>query len=67
MDANLLEKKIRLLILSQLGFSRIGQNLTYIEISSALQIEEAEVEKWAIDGMYKLRFELWLPLSPRFQ
>lgn len=58
LDANVLEKKIRLLILSQLGFSKIGQNLTYSEIASALQIGEAEVEKWAIDGTYILKFEL---------
>ncbi|KAH8118642.1 PCI-domain-containing protein [Phellopilus nigrolimitatus] len=49
LDASKLEQKIRLLILSELGFSKIGQNVSYAEIASALQIEQSEVEKWVID------------------
>lgn len=50
LDAGQLERKLRLLILSEIGFSRIGQNLHYSEIASALKIADSEVEKWSIDG-----------------
>ena len=50
MVAEQLGRKMKLLILSELGFSKIGQNIAYNEIASALQIENSEVEKWAIDG-----------------
>ncbi|KAF7981704.1 hypothetical protein HWV62_32280 [Athelia sp. TMB] len=44
-----LERKIRLLTLASLGFHHIGQDLPYATIASALQIDESDVEKWAID------------------
>ncbi|EJD01555.1 PCI-domain-containing protein [Fomitiporia mediterranea MF3/22] len=49
LDVDQLEKKLRLLVLSELGFAKIGQNIPYSEIASSLQVETSEVEKWAID------------------
>ncbi|KAI5119609.1 hypothetical protein M0805_005779 [Coniferiporia weirii] len=49
LDATKLECKIRLLILSELGCTKIGQNISYVDIASTLQIEVPEVEKWVID------------------
>lgn len=45
-----LENKIRLLTLASLAFKHIGQNLPYSTIAETLQVDIAEVEKWAIDG-----------------
>lgn len=50
LEAPQLERKMRLLTLADLGFSRIGQNLSYAEIAAALEIEEREVERWGFDG-----------------
>ena len=50
LDASSLERKVRLLALSELGFAKIGQNVPYADIASALQIEVSGVEKWVIDG-----------------
>ncbi|KAF5321762.1 hypothetical protein D9619_000587 [Psilocybe cf. subviscida] len=44
-----LENKIRLLTLASLAFKHIGQNLPYSTIAETLQVDGAEVEKWAID------------------
>ncbi|THH12263.1 hypothetical protein EW145_g113 [Phellinidium pouzarii] len=49
LNAKELERKIRLLKLSELGCTKIGQNVSYVEIASALHIEVSEVEKWVID------------------
>ena len=51
LEAPQLERKMRLLALADLGFSRIGQNLSYAEIATALQIETGEVERWGIDSV----------------
>lgn len=53
LEAANLERKVRLLILSELGFAKIGQNIPYGDIASSLQIEDTEVEKWVIDGTYR--------------
>jgi len=50
LDKTQLERKIRLLTLSSLGFKNIGQDLPYATIASALQVDSSEVEKWVIDG-----------------
>ncbi|KAJ6616235.1 PCI domain-containing protein [Mycena sp. CBHHK59/15] len=44
-----LERKIRLLTLASLGFKNIGQDLSYLKVAEALQVEPSEVEKWVID------------------
>ena len=46
----LLERKIKLLTLSSLASTYIGQGLPYSKIAEALQVDTSEVEKWAIDG-----------------
>lgn len=51
LSASSLERKVRLLTLSELGFAKIGQNVSYADIASALHIQDSEVEKWVIDGM----------------
>lgn len=55
LDASQLERKMQLLILSELGFSKVGQQVSYAEIAAALKIDNASVEKWAIDGMNTLK------------
>lgn len=47
-----LDHKMRLLTLATLGFKNIGQNLPYVKIAEALQVDVSEVEKWVIDGMF---------------
>ncbi|KAF9226872.1 hypothetical protein BS17DRAFT_728784 [Gyrodon lividus] len=44
-----LERKIRLLSFSSLGFDYIGHDLPYSTIASTLQIDSSEVDKWTID------------------
>ncbi|KAL5530095.1 hypothetical protein ACEPAF_6352 [Sanghuangporus sanghuang] len=51
LDTLQLERKLRLLLLSEIGFSKIGHDILYDEIASALQIEPHEVEKWVIDAI----------------
>jgi hypothetical protein len=48
-----LEHKIRLLTFASLGFKHVGQDLPYSKVAETLQVDVAEVEKWAIDGMNK--------------
>lgn len=43
---------MRALILASLGFERIGRDIPYTEIESALQIDSSEVEKWVIEGIF---------------
>lgn len=43
---------MRVLSLAALGFQNIGQDLPYSKIASELQVDESEVEKWVIDGIY---------------
>lgn len=50
LPSDALERKIRLLTLASLGTQKIGTDLSYAEIASALQIEENQVEAWVIDG-----------------
>ena len=50
MDKAQLERKVRLLVLSDLGSKNIGRDVPYAEIASALMIEEEQVETWVIDG-----------------
>ncbi|KAG5648768.1 hypothetical protein DXG03_000116 [Asterophora parasitica] len=49
LDRTQLERKIRLLTLASLAFQHIGRDLPYSKIGEALQVNPAEVEKWAID------------------
>lgn len=51
LDKAALEKKIRLLTLTSLASTRVGKEITYEEIASALQIQEQGVESWIINGM----------------
>lgn len=48
----ILERKMRLLVLSELAFSKIGQSVSYLDVASALKIEVSDVEKWVIDGVF---------------
>lgn len=41
---------MRLLVLATLGFKNIGRDIPYTEIAANLQVDEADVEKWVIDG-----------------
>ena len=41
---------MRLLVLSELCFNKVGQQVPYSDISYTLKIEVKDVEKWAIDG-----------------
>jgi translation initiation factor 3 subunit M len=50
LDEAHLERKIRLLTLSTLGFKYIGQDLPYTKIAETLQIDVSQVESWIIDG-----------------
>lgn len=50
LESKQLERKLRLLILGDLGSKNIGQDVPYAEIASALQINEEEVDDWVIDG-----------------
>ncbi|KAH7909742.1 hypothetical protein BJ138DRAFT_1173548 [Hygrophoropsis aurantiaca] len=49
LDKDQLEHKIRLLSFASLGFTYVGRDLPYSQISSTLEIDISEVEKWAID------------------
>jgi len=49
LDKAQLERKIRLLTLTSLGFQNIGKGVPYATLASALQIDQSEVEKWVID------------------
>ena len=50
LDEAQLERKIRLLTLTSLGFQNIGKDVPYATLASALQVDQSEVEKWVIDG-----------------
>lgn len=50
LDKNALEKKIRLVTLTSLASKRIGKDISYAEIAQELQVPEAEVENWVIQG-----------------
>ena len=50
LEAAHLERKMQLLVLSELCFNKVGQQVPYSDISSTLNIEVKDVEKWAIDG-----------------
>lgn len=54
LDKAQLERKIRLLVLSDLGSKNIGRDVPYSEIASALMIEVEQVETWVIDGEFSL-------------
>jgi len=49
LDRDVLLRKIRLLSLASLAAKNIRRDIPYSEISSALQIEEKDVEAWVID------------------
>ncbi|KAF8592729.1 PCI domain-containing protein [Ramaria rubella] len=49
LDKTQLERKIRLLVLADLGSRNIGRDVPYSEIASALKIEVSQVEAWVID------------------
>jgi hypothetical protein len=69
LDKMQLERKIRLLTLSSLGFKNIGQDLPYATIASALQVDPSEVEKWVIDGRIDsfAMFYLFVTLTIKLQ
>ena len=52
LDNPQLERKIRLLTLTTLGFQNIGRDVPYSVIASTLQVEPSQVESWVIDGMF---------------
>ncbi|KAF9464796.1 hypothetical protein BDZ94DRAFT_1307517 [Collybia nuda] len=49
LDRTQVERKIRLLTLASLAFTHVGYDLPYSKIAEALQVDSANVEKWAID------------------
>ncbi|KAL6309844.1 PCI-domain-containing protein [Sparassis latifolia] len=49
LDKEQLERKIKLLSLTTLGFQNIGHDLPYASIASTLQVEPSQVERWVID------------------
>ncbi|KAG6910774.1 hypothetical protein DXG01_007661 [Tephrocybe rancida] len=49
LDRAQLQRKVRLLTLASLAFQYVGRDLPYSKVAEALQVEVAEVEKWAID------------------
>ena len=52
LDKAQLERKIRLLTLVSLGFQNIGKGVSYATLASALQVDQSEVERWVIDGIF---------------
>ncbi|QRV72815.1 UDP-glucose:glycoprotein glucosyltransferase A [Ceratobasidium sp. AG-Ba] len=51
MDKEILLRKIRLLTLASIASAKIGRDVPYAEIASALRVQENEVESWAIDAI----------------
>lgn len=51
MDKDALLRKIRLLTLASIASAKIGRDVPYAEVASALQVQDNEVETWAIDGV----------------
>jgi translation initiation factor 3 subunit M len=52
LDQTQLERKIRLLTLASLGFQNIGKGVPYATLASTLQVDQSEVERWVIDGVF---------------
>lgn len=50
MDKDALLRKIRLLTLASIASTKIGRDVPYSEVAEALQVQDSEVETWAIDG-----------------
>jgi translation initiation factor 3 subunit M len=46
-----LERKMRLLVLSALAFEHVGRDVPYSAIASALHVPAGDVEAWAIDAI----------------
>ncbi|KAG8741352.1 hypothetical protein FRC10_002969 [Ceratobasidium sp. 414] len=51
MDKDNLLRKIRLLTLASIASAKIGRDVSYAEVASALQVQDSEVETWAIDAI----------------
>ncbi|CAE6421124.1 Eukaryotic translation initiation factor 3 subunit M Short=eIF3m [Rhizoctonia solani AG-1 IB] len=51
MDKDSLLRKIRLLTLASIASGKIGRDVPYAEVASALQVQDTEVETWAIDAI----------------
>ncbi|CAE6429780.1 PCI domain-containing protein [Rhizoctonia solani AG-1 IA] len=51
MDKDTLLRKIRLLTLASIASGKIGRDVPYAEVASALQVKDTEVETWAIDAI----------------
>ncbi|KAG8807680.1 hypothetical protein FRC19_006390 [Serendipita sp. 401] len=51
LDRTSVEKKIRLVTLTELVTANIGKTITYAEIASTIQVTEAEVENWVIQAI----------------
>lgn len=54
MDKDVLLRKIRLLTLASIASAKIGRDVPYSEVASALQVQDSEVETWAIDGAFSI-------------
>lgn len=54
LDKTQIERKIRLVILSDLCSKSIGRDVPYSEIASTLKVEMDQVEAWVIDGEVSL-------------
>lgn len=52
MNKDTLLRKIRLLTLASIASAKIGRDISYAEVASALQVQDTEVETWAIDGRF---------------
>ncbi|CAE6511112.1 unnamed protein product [Rhizoctonia solani] len=51
MDKDALLRKIRLLTLASIASTKIGRDISYAEVASVLQVQDTEVETWAIDAI----------------
>lgn len=50
LDADQLDRKMRLLDLASLCSRSVSREVPYSEIASVLSISESQVESWVIDG-----------------
>ncbi|KAG8820319.1 hypothetical protein FRC17_010203 [Serendipita sp. 399] len=51
LDKSAVEKKIRLVTLTELAASNIGKTVTYAEIANTIRVSETEVENWVIQAI----------------
>ncbi|KIJ37443.1 hypothetical protein M422DRAFT_178100 [Sphaerobolus stellatus SS14] len=50
LEKKALGRKLRLLVLADFLSKRVGQEVPYADLASALQVDQSQVEVWVIDG-----------------